>query len=266
VSDHPIAAADKLVLTGERHRYRLDVQYDGTDFSGMQWQPDRRTVQQSLEEALEPLFEKRVRIIPSSRTDAGVHAARQVAHVDAPVQRPLASIVRAGNSYLPPDVRILSAELVNQDFHARFSARWRGYKYRISRVPLAIGRQYVWEFPQPMEIERLNPLAKSIEGMHSFAAFAHENPVERHDYECTIFRSEWVFEGNKLTYCIEASRFVHGMVRMLVGSMIDYACDRRNGKTLLEILESGDNRNSGTKAPASGLTLETVGYGTWPNV
>jgi len=265
LSDHPIAVADKLVHSGKRYRYRLDFQYDGTNFHGMQWQPERRTVQRCLEDALGPLFETKVRVIPSSRTDAGVHASQQVAHIDVPVERPLNSIVRAVNVRLPEDIRICSAKAVDHNFHARFSAKWRGYRYRISRKPQAIGRQYVWQYHQPLDYDKLVSLTESVLGTHSFAAFSHDSPVERHDYECTVFRSEWQQDGDRLIYSIDASRFVHGMVRMLVGSMVDYACDRRSGRTLSEILESGDNRNAGTKAPACGLTLETVGYATWPN-
>ncbi len=266
MSDHPIALADQLIREGSRFRYRLDIQYDGTDFSGMQWQPDRRTVQQSLEEALLPLFGAAVRVIPSSRTDAGVHASRQVVHVDVPVPRPPESIVRAGNVNLPHDVRIILAREVDETFHARFSARWRGYAYRISQAPIAIGRQVVWQYYPRIDEQSLFSIAGQIVGPQSFAAFAHENPKEKHDYHCTVFRSEWERVGGLLVYHIAANRFVHGMVRMLVGTMVDIACDKRNAKSLVEVLQSFDNRNAGTKAPACGLTLEAVGYSDWPEL
>ncbi|MBL0060332.1 MAG: tRNA pseudouridine(38-40) synthase TruA [bacterium] len=251
--------------SGHKFRYRLDVQYDGTEFSGMQWQPDRRTVQKCIEDALEPLFGAKVRVIPSSRTDAGVHAARQVVHVDVPVQRNPGSIVRAGNVELPHDARIVYAEKVDDNFYARFSARWCGYRYRIAQAPVAIGRQYVWQFFQPLDRECLFELADDVAGTHRFTAFAHENPTEKHNYESTVFRSCWEEDGELLVYCIEASRFVHGMVRMIVGTMVDIATGRGSVNSLREVLLSGDNRNAGTKAPATGLTLETVGYQDWPN-
>ncbi len=231
----------------------------------MQWQPDRRTVQRCLEDALEPLFGAKVRVIPSSRTDAGVHASHQVVHVDVPVERPLSSIVRAGNVELPQDVRIVFAEQVDENFHARFSARWRGYKYRVSQFPVAINRQYVWQFYQPLDRTRLFALAEEVVGTHRFTAFAHENPTEKHDYESTVFQSCWEQEGDLLVYRIEASRFVHGMVRMIVGTMIDIATERGSARSLREVLLSGDNQKAGTKAPAAGLTLETVGYRDWPD-
>ncbi|MBK6910043.1 MAG: tRNA pseudouridine(38-40) synthase TruA [bacterium] len=255
-----------MIREGRRRRYRIDLQYDGTDFSGMQWQPDRRTVQQCLEEALEPLFEHPVRVIPSSRTDAGVHAAQQVVHVDVNVERPTHSIVRAGNSLLPPDIRLLSAVEVDADFHARFSARWRGYVYRISLEPIALGRQYTWQFVQPIEAKRLHAQAGTILGTHSFAAFSHESPTEKHDYGCTVYRSEWVQENLQWSYRIEASRFVHGMVRMLVGTMVDIACGRGRATSLRDVLETQDNRFAGTKAPPCGLTLNAVGYRDWPGI
>lgn len=264
LSDHPVALADQLIRDGIRFRYRLDVQYDGTDFSGMQWQPDRRTVQQSLEAALEPLFGARIRVLPSSRTDAGVHASQQVIHVDVPVRRSTGSIVRAGNVNLPADVRILRAYEVDETFHARFSARWRGYSYRISQGPVAIGRQYVWQYYPRIDEKMLFVTARQIVGPRCFAAFAHENPKEKHAYHCTVYRSEWERQNELFVYHIAANRFVHGMVRMLVGTMVDIACEKRNAKSLDEVLHSMDNRNAGTKAPACGLTLEAVGYRDWP--
>ncbi|MBK6766917.1 MAG: tRNA pseudouridine(38-40) synthase TruA [bacterium] len=261
--EHPAAVADRLIKTAQRFRYRIDLQYDGTEFSGMQWQPDRRTVQQCVEEALEPLFESFVRLIPSSRTDAGVHAAQQVAHFDVPVKRAPHAIVRACNSTMPQDVRIVTAEERDETFHARFSARWRGYEYRVSQVPVALGRQYVWQYFQPTKIETLEMLAQQIIGTHSFLSFAHENPIERHGYECTVFHSSWTTRGPLFVYEIQASRFLHGMVRMLVGTMIDIASGRGSAKSIAEVLAAHDNRLAGTKAPANGLTLMRVGYNDW---
>ncbi len=263
---HPVESANRLVRNAERFRYRLDLQYDGTEFSGMQYQPDRRTVQNCVEEALFPLFGQSVRLAPSSRTDAGVHADLQVCHFDAPVRRSAASIVRAGNSALPPDVRILSAEEKTVDFHARFSAKWRGYQYRISLEPVAIGRQYLWQFLQKLDVNLLSPLAEQVLGTHSFKAFAHENPLEKHGYECSVYKSKWYPRGSTLNYEIHASRFVHGMVRMLVGTMIDIACSRGGLTSIADVLASQDNRSAGTKAPACGLTLNAIGYSEWPAV
>ncbi len=232
----------------------------------MQWQPDRRTVQQCVEEALEPLFGSPIRLIPSSRTDAGVHAERQVAHFDAALRRQPHSIVRAGNVELPSDVRILHAEEKEANFHARFSARWRGYEYRISLEPLAIGRQYAWTYFPQVNDEKLAELADQVLGTQTFDAFAHENPIERHDYQCTVYSSKWERQGNILLYQIQASRFVHGMVRLLVGTMIDIASDHGYAKSMTEILARRDNRFAGTKAPACGLTLKAVGYANWPEL
>lgn len=266
LSEHPAAVANRLVSTAERIRYRIDLQYDGTDFSGMQWQPDRRTVQQSVEEALKPLFGSSIRLIPSSRTDAGVHAELQVAHFDAPLRRQPHSIVRAGNVELPPDVRILRAEEKDASFHARFSARWRGYEYRISLEPLAIGRQYAWTYFPQVDFEKLTALAEQVVDTHNFDAFSHENLRERHNYQCTVYSSKWEWKGNNLLYKIQSSRFVHGMVRLLVGTMIDIASGHGNAKSITEILATRDNRFAGTKAPACGLTLKAVGYATWPEL
>lgn len=230
----------------------------------MQWQPNCRTVQNSLEMALEPLFGAKVRIVPSSRTDAGVHASGQVAHFDAPVLRPPASVIRAGNVGLPNDVRIVSAHVADEKFHARFSAKWRSYTYRISPVPIAIGRQYAWQLLSPIDREVLFSQAQFVHGTHVFSAFAHESQTEKHDYQCSVFQSRWYEEAGYLVYRIDASRFVHGMVRLLVGTMVDIASGRGNLLNFPQILASKDNRTAGTKAPACGLTLTTVGYKEWP--
>lgn len=262
---HPIELADKLVRSGDKYRYRLDLQYDGTEFSGMQWQPRKRTVQKCLEDALEILFCSKVRVITSSRTDAGVHAERQVVHFDSAKWRRPSSIVRACNVTLPPDIRIVHAEEVDAGFHARFSAKWRAYRYQIAQVPVAIGRQFVWQYFKQVDTPRLCSLAGVIIGNHNFTAFAHESPTEKHNYECTVYRSEWRQVGDLLQYEIDASRYVHGMVRMLVGTMIDIASGHENMLDFDKIMKSMDNRFAGTKAPASGLTLSRIAYREWPD-
>jgi tRNA pseudouridine38-40 synthase len=163
---------------------------------------------------------------------------------------------------------VLSAERVDESFHARFSARWRGYIYRIESQQTALRRHHVWQYFKRPELLVLQDLADEIRGTHSFTAFAHEKPEEDHNYECTVFRSEWSEAGTSLEYRIEASRFLHGMVRMLVGTMMDISLGARSmaGSDMSEILTARDNRRAGTKAPACGLTLHAVGYGPWPQL
>ena len=268
MSEHPAALADRLVRESQRFRYRLDIEYDGTNFHGMQMQPELRTVQTCLEDALRPLFEADIRVIPSSRTDAGVHAAQQVIHFDAPIERPLQSIVRGTNVSLPADVRVLSARSVDETFHARFSAKWRGYVYLIEFQPTALRRHYVWQYFMRPDLNALQALADEIRGTHSFASFAHEVPNEEHNYECTVMRSKWTATEHGIAYHIEANRFLHGMVRLLVGTMMDITLGARSmaSCTMGEILAQRDNRRAGTKAPAHGLTLQAVGYDGWPGL
>ncbi len=243
-------------------RYRLDLEYDGTDFSGWQLQPETRTVQGCLEAAVERLFGEHATVIAAGRTDAGVHATGQVAHFTVTRERSPDVIVQALNALLPPDVRVRRAMITESDFHARFSALWRKYCYRIAVGPVAIGRSYVWTSPFRLDFKAMRQAERYIIGEYVFRAFAHENPEERH-YLSSVYRAEWIESGAIGEFQIDANRFLHGMVRLLVGTFVDIGRGKKQPDDMAEILASQDVRKSGPKAPASGLTLTGVGYEPW---
>jgi len=245
-----------------QHTYRLDLEYDGTDFRGWQMQPVERTVQDCLQQAVLALFGEDVPVIGAGRTDAGVHAAGQVAHFCVDSFRPIPVVVRALNALLPSDVRVKDARMAPSDFHARYSAQWRGYRYRIAYRPLAIGREYCWACPHTLDVPRMHSAAQRILGSRRFRAFAHASEKESH-YLSTVYRSEWTDCDPYCEFHIEANRFLHGMVRLLVGTFVTIGRGKAESAILEEIFAADDVRKAGPKAPAAGLTLMTVGYEPW---
>ena len=246
--------------------YRLELEYDGTKFSGWQIQNNERTVQGEIEQVLSRLFSDYTRVSAAGRTDAGVHAIAQIAHFRALPRRSPESVRLALNANLPSDIRIKSATYADAGFHARFSACWRGYRYRIALEPVAIGREYCWICPYRIEkFAEMQQAAEFILGEHTFRSFAHENEEEKH-YLSTVFTSRWMQSNNEIEYCIEANRFLHGMVRFLVGTFVRVGRGKINAGDIVDILNANDVRLAGPKAPASGLTLTAVGYHPWPNL
>ncbi len=243
--------------------YRLTVEYDGTEFSGWQIQPDQRTVQKAIEDAVRVLFQESSNVSAAGRTDAGVHATGQVIHFRTQTYRSPHVVVLGLNANLPPDVRVKTAEIVERDFHARFSAKWRSYVYRIACTPIAVTRLYCWQCPFDLNVGAMQTAAQHIVGSHDFRAYAHEMEKETH-YLCNVYRAEWAANNGRLEFRIEANRFLHGMVRLLVGTFVNIGRGKLPPDGLREILESRDIRQAGPKAPPTGLTLEAVGYRAWP--
>lgn len=249
----------------KRHTYRLDIEYDGTDFAGWQCQPRQRTVQECLQRAVLELFGEAVPVIGAGRTDAGVHASGQVAHFRVDRFRSPTVVVRALNALLPPDVRVLQSTIASSDFHARYSAQWRGYRYRIACKPVALGRSYCWTCPHSLELEPMQEAARLILGSHRFKAFAHASEKESH-YLSTVYRAEWVRRDPFVEFHVVANRFLHGMVRLLVGTFVSIGRGKIEMETLRQIMAAEDVRQAGPKAPGAGLTLMTVGYEPWREV
>jgi tRNA pseudouridine38-40 synthase len=246
-----------------RLTYRLDLEYDGTRFSGWQIQDGERTVQGVIEAVFSKLFSDSTRVSAAGRTDAGVHATGQVAHFRALPHRPAESVRLALNANLPADVRVKAVTIADPAFHARFSACWRAYRYRIALEPLAVGRDYCWICPYRIEKpDEMQRAAQLILGDHCFQSFAHQNEKEAH-YLSTVYHSAWTKDGPYLDYRIEANRFLHGMVRLLVGTFVRVGRGKIGAADILEILNADDVRSAGPKAPASGLTLIAVGYEPW---
>jgi len=249
-------ASDDLV------KYRIDLEYEGTRFAGWQFQPGEQTVQDCLQKAAGRLFGETIVVIGSGRTDAGVHARRQVAHFVTSNRREPDVVLRALNSLLPDDVRVIHAEIADADFHARYRACWRYYRYRIATQPVALGRAESWECPFHLQLSAMQQAVPQILGDHMFRSFAHDNPKERH-YRSTVYSAEWIEHDPFYEFHIAANRFLHGMVRFLVGTFVEIGRGKRPPQDLSVVLFALDVRQAGAKVPARGLTLMDVGYMPW---
>jgi tRNA pseudouridine38-40 synthase len=259
--------------------WKLTVAYDGTDFYGWQVQPDRATIQGTLADAIERVTGERVLPQGSGRTDAGVHARGQVASffLEAPI--PAENFLRALNRKLPESVRVLQAETVAEDFHARHSAKAKTYEYRI--YPVRAGgvcspwtARYVWALGWPLDVERMREAAALVMGTHDFTSFAASDPdlaTRREDEECddagnvrTIFESSWTEDGDLLggllTYRVRGDGFLHHMVRNLVGTFVDVGRGQLEPAEVARILDAKSRSEAGATAPARGLFLDNVEY------
>jgi tRNA pseudouridine38-40 synthase len=244
---------------------QLVLQYDGSRFAGWQRQPTAVTVQGVVESVLERLFQRHVTLTGAGRTDAGVHARGQAAHVRVPETWNASDLRRALNSLLPTDIWIAQAHNATDDFHARYSAVSRRYTYQIgtddeSASPFRC--RYEWRVPWALPHESaLADVSAMLLGDHQFLGFAVRGTApERDEHRCSVTRASWVRTGARLDFTVEANRFLHHMVRFLVGTMIDVAAGRRTVQSFSELLTAADNRAVSPPAPAHALFLERVGY------
>lgn len=243
-------------------RYALRIEYDGSHYHGWQVQQNVRTVQAEIEKGLNQLTGQELRITGSGRTDAGVHAVGQVAHFDESKRDFDSAVYRRGlNSYIPDDILIKECNRVHTDFHARFDARQRFYRYELTLEPIAIGRQYSWQVYREIDELILKKAAAYIEGRHDFQSFQHAQS-EIENSVCEITNSAWKIDGKRLRYLICGDRFLHNMVRCLVGTMIEVARHRFTLDEFQSFIENPDKNAPVVRAPAHGLFLDDVRYDT----
>jgi len=242
-------------------RVAFTIEYDGTEFNGWQLQAGGRTVQGVLEEAIFKATGARSRVHGASRTDAGVHAEGQVAHCDTDSRLPSWQMLKALNHYLPPDVAVLQAKDVPPQFHARFSATSKLYRYRVllSRVRRPLLDRFCMREGRPLDVEAMQACADRVKGEHDFASFASE-PERMNTTVRRVSRSEWRSEGEELRYYVEADGFLYKMVRTLVGTMLEVGLGKRTVADFERIMAAHDRRTAGPCAPAKGLTLMVVRY------
>jgi tRNA pseudouridine38-40 synthase len=241
---------------------RLLLEYDGTGYHGWQRQKGDLSIQQVIEEALERLTGEKVRLIGSGRTDAGVHALGQVANFRTSSSIPLKAFHEGLNSMLPYDIAVLEAREVPPEFHARKSALSKTYEYRLlnrpSRSPLY--HHYGWWVSHKLDLAAMTAAALALPGEHDFSAFrasgsGNLNPVRE------IFRAHWqTHTGGWLRFTITGNGFLRGMVRSLVGSMVEIGKGKAEPSLLVELLQSGERRLAGPTAPPQGLYLVEVVY------
>ena len=238
---------------------KLTLEYDGTDFCGWQWQPNVRTVQETLQNALSGLLEETPKLCAAGRTDAGVHAVGQVSNFKNSTKLDVNSIRLGLNRLLPDDVVVVDAQDVSENFHARHDAIKREYRYVISKRRRALGREFSWYCPYDLNVGQIQKATKVLIGRHVFKAFSRQVANEEH-YLSNVESLVWQDNPDEMILRICANRFLHNMIRIIVGTLIDVGRGKMTLEQLAEVLESQDRDNAGATAPAKGLTLETVYY------
>jgi tRNA pseudouridine38-40 synthase len=244
-------------------RYKLTVAYHGAAYCGWQRQVDLMSVQQALEEAITRFCGEDVRIIAAGRTDAGVHASGQVCHVDLSKEWRTDVVRDAVNQYLVREmISIISAEKVDQNFNARFSATSRHYVYKMlnRRAPPVFERGLVWHLKRKVDVAAMDAAAKHLVGRHDFSTFRDaecqaESPIRNLD------RFDVVEDGEMVYFHLSARAFLHRQVRSMVGSLEHVGSGKWTAQDLINSLEAKDRAACGAVAPSEGLYLERVDYG-----
>jgi len=243
---------------------QLVLHYDGTAFAGWQMQPEQRTVQGEVERVLASLCGHRVVAQGAGRTDAGVHARGQAVGVRVPEKWTVPMLRRSINALLPDDVWVAAAYEMRPEFHARYSATSRRYAYLVgtdeeARSPFR--RNTEWAYRHKFERQVLDDTASLLLGEHRFLGFAVRGTAPPTDsHRCTVTEARWVDRPGGLTFVVEANRFLHHMVRFLVGTMLAQASGQRDAKSVSELLIAETNDEVSPPAPAHGLVLEKVAY------
>ncbi|MEV4317587.1 tRNA pseudouridine(38-40) synthase TruA [Actinocrispum sp. NPDC049592] len=239
---------------------RLDISYDGTDFSGWARQPGRRTVCGVLEDTLGQILRGQPpRLTVAGRTDAGVHATGQVSHVDLPVDVEPDRLWYRLNRALPGDVRILGVRQAPSGFDARFSAMRRHYTYRVSdAVVEPLQRNHIVGWPRPLDLDALNLAAAKLLGTHDFVAFCRKREGATTIRE--LQRLDWDRDGDVLLARVSADAFCHSMVRSLVGALLAVGEGRKPADWPVSLLTAESRASGVTVAPAHGLVLTAVDY------
>lgn len=243
-----------------KRRYGIWLEYDGTNYHGWQRQARDCSIQAVIENCLRPLNDgKPVVVIGAGRTDSGVHARMQVAHFDLETDHTPATIQRALNATLPPDIHINSCRCLPNEFHARFSALRRCYKYQIVTRPSVFERHYAWYVPYELDEALLQQGAALVLGEHDFSPLCRAQ-TEAENKVCQVYLSQWERQGDKLIYTITANRFLHSMVRMIVGCLCAVARHKYPLEAFKNLLGKKGLPMQVYTAPAQGLILWSVEY------
>lgn len=242
-------------------RIALGIEYDGTSYNGWQRQTSGLGVQQRLEEALSRVADQAIEVTCAGRTDTGVHASGQVVHFDTAAERSDRGWLLGANSNLPDDISVSWVRRVDAEFHARFSATGRSYRYRIlNRLQRsALHRHRAWWVHQPLDETRMNQAAQRLVGEHDFSAFRAAG-CQAGSAMREITRIEVSRDGDWITLCVSANAFLMHMVRNITGTLAAIGQGEAPVEWVTEVLESGDRSAGGVTAPPHGLTLVAVQY------
>jgi tRNA pseudouridine38-40 synthase len=242
-------------------RFKLVIEYDGTDFAGWQRQIAQRTVQGTLEEKIRELVGETTEVRGAGRTDAGVHAEGQVASVSLTTPIPARGLLRGLNSILPPDLALVDVTEVDSTFDARFSARGKVYRYRVWNHAVRSPKyaRTSWHCREPLDLVAMRAAADTLVGEHDFSGF-RASDCDRRNTVRVIRRFEIVRRAAIVDIEVEATAFLKNMVRILAGTLVDVGRAKLDVATVLRVLGTGDRTAGGVTAPARGLTLVRVIY------
>lgn len=247
-------------------KFKLTIAYDGTGYEGWQVQKIGTGVQEKIEAALAKLFHSHPRLHSSSRTDTGVHALGMVAHfeiTDAESKMTARKLALALNAWLPPDIRIMAAARVRDDFHARFQAVGKQYRYFVWNRPAMnpLLRHTAWHVPRPLDLKAMQRAAEAFVGRHDFQSFAANPGYAKIGTVRTLTHCQFKRSGPLLTFVIEGDGFLYKMCRSIVGTIVQVGLGKFQAEGVKSMLERKDRRVAGMTAPAHGLVLWKVFYG-----
>jgi tRNA pseudouridine38-40 synthase len=246
-------------------KFKLTIAYDGTGYEGWQVQKIGTGVQQKIEEALSRLFPSRPRVHSSSRTDTGVHALGMVVHFEVSRSESAISprkLALALNAWLPEDVRVFRAARVREDFHARFNAVGKQYRYFVWNHPAMnpLIRRTAWHVPRPLDLEAMRRAAPNFVGKHDFQSFSANSGYRKSSHVRSLWRCDLKKSGPLLTFIIEGDGFLYKMCRAIVGTLVQVGLGKFSAETMRELLERKNRQLAGMTAPAHGLVLWQVFY------
>lgn len=241
------------------NNYKLIIQYDGTNYSGWQIQKNAETIQQKISDSIFLILNEKINLIGSGRTDSGVHAFGQSANFRTVNEIDIYRFKYSLNSLLPKDISIIKMEKVSGDFHARFDAKKRSYFYLFSKYKSPFFDKYSYFYHNKIDCIQLNALSKIFLGEHDFTSFCR-TASDTENKVCNIYNIAWKENKNLIFFYIEADRFLHGMVRTIIGTLLK-ALKENLKKEYLEKVVLGKNRElAGEAVPAKGLFLYKVKY------
>ncbi|PIQ22282.1 MAG: tRNA pseudouridine(38-40) synthase TruA [Cytophagales bacterium CG18_big_fil_WC_8_21_14_2_50_42_9] len=240
-------------------RYFLRIAYDGTDYHGWQTQPNARTVQEVLTTSLSTILRQPIETVGSGRTDTGVHASEQFVHFDAAALLDEKAFCNRLNRLLPSDISALQLYRVSPDAHTRFDAVARTYEYRITRFKNPFLQRYAHYLNREVNLNWLNEAATALLAFEDFTTFSKVKGDTLH-YRCQMLAAYWQQDGPDLIFTIKANRFLRGMVRLVVGTLLDVGAGKIPVTNFKEIVAAQDRRLASGAAPASGLFLTQVSY------
>ncbi|WP_439880947.1 tRNA pseudouridine(38-40) synthase TruA [Pontibacter sp. MBLB2868] len=240
-------------------RYFLEIAYDGTRFHGWQVQPNALTVQEVLEDSLSKMLREPISTTGSGRTDTGVHASQQFVHFDTEQLLDPQHVVFRLNRILPNDIAALNLYLVTDEAHARYDAFARTYHYHITLRKDPFKRYHAWYHSRPLDIAKMNEAAAILLKYEDFTTFSKVKGDTKH-YRCEMYEATWKQEGEELLFTISANRFLRGMVRLVVGTLVDVGRGKLSVQEFEKIIASQDRSRSSAAAPSEGLFLAKVEY------